>query len=100
MQYWSALEASQLSMARSCIEAHVTLHGDRVIAQALLKHCEGKVTPIVVTMKLLHVCQDAGKLWNLFKKHGGVSKELDTLNHMDESQQTEALQAVWNAIDV
>lgn len=100
MQSGLTVEASQRLMATSCIEAQVTLHGDRVIAQALLKHCEGKVAPVVVTMKLLRVCQDAGKLWNLFKKHGGVSKELDTLNHMDESQQTEALQAVWDAINV
>ena len=76
------------------------VHGDRVVAMALVGKLGRAVGHRVVLERTCAFAKDPGTLWTRFKDAGGVSKELDTIGGLPEHAQADALQRTWDALPV
>ena len=76
------------------------VHGDRVVAMALVGKLGRTLGHRVVLERVCTLAKDPGALWTRFKEAGGVSKELDTIGGLPEHAQGDALQKTWDALPI
>lgn len=94
----TAMEDMGLGDTLAKLIALFPIHGDRVVAMALVGKLGRALGHRIVLERLCALATDPGALWTRFKSAGGVSKELDTIGGLPEHAQGDALQRTWDAL--